>query len=79
MHPLAIPFNGIYLTVVRNHAEGLSQIPCWERIGTKTGVYQCDGTGHGWIRQIFEIITQLDRGKHPFVNDEFTRETGLVK
>src|SRR5690554_7236405 len=79
LHPQAVAFYGIDLSVVGHHSERLGQIPGRESIGAETRMHQSNRTLQARLLQVEVIRTQLLRREHPLVYKSLARQAGNVK
>lgn len=68
-HGVQVAFDGVYLSVVGQKAERMSQFPARESIGGETLVDQDQSGSQILFRQVGIESLQLRRDEKPFVND----------
>ena len=77
--PVYIAAQRVDLTVVRDHAEGVRQIPRGERVGRKTLMDQCQRRHHARILQVLVIRADLLGQQHAFVDHGARRHRRHIK
>ena len=65
--PAAVTLNGVDLTVVRQHAEWLSQLPARHGVGRETLMEYADSGFHTLVTEIQEEVRQIDRHGQTFI------------
>ena len=74
LHPSAVTTDGVYLTVVGQHAERLCQTPCRERVCRETAVDDGQTRREVVVRQVGVVLAQLQAGEHSLVDDALARQ-----
>ena len=74
MHPVRIAANRVDLAVVRDVAVRMSAIPARERVRAEARVDERDCGLHRRIAQIGEVLLELRRQQHAFVDQRLVRE-----
>ena len=69
VHPIDVTANGIDLAVVRDEAEGMSEIPGREGVGAVPLVHECQGTRHLRVGEIGVILVDLVGQQQALVDD----------
>ena len=57
----------------------MRQFPAWKCVGTEPRMDHRQGTSYSLITQIWEILLQLIRCQHAFVDDRATRKTWEIR
>ncbi len=67
-HPVAVALDGVDLAVVRDHAEGVRQLPAREGVGREAAVHQRQGALGAPVGQVGEHLGELRGGQHALVD-----------
>jgi hypothetical protein len=78
IHPVHIAAQGIDLAVVGNVAVGVGAFPAGEGVGGEARVNQHEGGVHVRILEVEEILTDLHRHQHAFINNGAARQAGGI-
>ena len=79
LHPSAVAPDGVDLTVVGHHAEGLRQAPRGECVGGEATVDNGQATGEVVVGEVGIVLPQLQTGEHALVDDALARQRAYVE
>ena len=79
LHPIDVAFNGVDLTIVGQHAEGLGQVPLRESVGRIALMIDCHGRHKLLILQVREEAVDALGQEHAFVDHGLGREGTDIK
>ena len=78
IHPVHVAAQGVDFTVVRDVAVRVGTLPTGEGIGRETGVDQREGRVHIRVLEVDEILADLLRHQHSFINHGAAGHAGRV-